>query len=104
MPVGCACGAEYGPDGWAESKRHMQEVFALAVVRALHRPCETCLGSGTWHKMAGILICPDCDGRGRVLTPLPPLVFQDERGDTWKVEKFEDREGDMCSALVWRDR
>lgn len=104
VPVGCSCGERFAEPGWPAGRRHMREVIARAVMRALHRPCETCHGSGQWRKMAGLLICPDCDGRGKVLTPLPPMVFQDERGYIWHVEEdLAGHEDEVVRARVWRE-
>lgn len=90
VPVSCSCGKRYDDPGneWAQSRRHIREVQALAVVRALHRTCDTCEGRGIWRKMKGDLICPDCDGTGRVITPLPPMMFQDEQGHPWRVDEI----------------
>lgn len=87
VPVNCSCGLVYSAgSAWSECKAHQREVLALAMLAALHRTCETCLGSGLWHKFRATFECPDCDGRGRTLTPLPPMHFQDASGAAWVVD------------------
>ena len=101
IPVGCSCGMLYSRDaGWEECKEHLREMLAQAVVRALHRPCESCLGTGMWHRFRADFECPDCDGRGRTLTPLPPMAFQDADGATWVVDELLHGTG---RAVVHRD-
>lgn len=105
VPVGCSCGVQYNPKvGWAESKGHLREVAAQAVLAALHRPCESCLGTGTWVKMRAEFECPVCEGRGRTLPALPPMVFQDRSGAAWAVADFDDTSADAIWVLVRRDR
>lgn len=104
IPRGCSCGLTYDPArAWEASKRHLREVAARAVVAALHRPCDSCLGSGIWHRLRQDYECPECGGRGRTLTPLPEMTFQDPDGSTWVVEGFEARERDSIWAQVHRD-
>jgi hypothetical protein len=86
--TGCSCGVRYGSfDPYAESRAHLREAILVDVLRGLTGPCATCRGSGTWRKLTGSLTCPDCDGFGRTLFPLPPLQFRDEEGAVWQVTK-----------------
>lgn len=101
VPVGCACGLGYSSnDPMGGARRHMQEVRAHAVVQALHRPCDSCLGTGTWTKMRGTFECADCEGRGRTLTPLGRNRFFDEDDRTWTVQGIEDVEEGWGRAWV----
>lgn len=100
-PIGCTCGEQF-EDGWSDARRHLREAHAEAVIQALRRPCETCHGSGTWRKMTGLLTCPDCDGLGVVLTPLPPMLYRDRNGQVWSVETTGDEdETGARPARVW---
>jgi hypothetical protein len=104
IPVGCSCGVSYGPNaGWEDSKQHLREVMARAMLGALHRPCDSCLGSGIWRRLRRDYECPECDGRGRTLTPLPPMAFQDDEGNPWVVDRLEGRDRDLVWAQVFRD-
>lgn len=86
--IGCSCGMRYASaDPFAESRAHLREAILVDTLRALTGPCTTCRGSGTWRKLAGNLTCPDCDGFGRTLFPLPPMQFRDEQGAVWQVTK-----------------
>jgi hypothetical protein len=86
--TGCSCGVRYGSDDpFAESRAHLREAILIDTLRALMGPCATCRGSGVWRKLAGELTCPDCDGFGRTLFPLPPMQYRDEQGAVWQVTK-----------------
>lgn len=99
-PTGCSCGKQFtGGDEWGQARRHMREESALAVVRALHRPCETCLGSGVWQKLRVDMICPDCEGTGRVMAPLPPMMFRDHDGAMFWVDRVNPFRAD--ASVVW---
>lgn len=103
LPTGCSCGKQFSAgDEWAQTRRHLREEMALAVVRALHRPCETCLGSGIWQKLRQDMICPDCEGTGRVITPLPPMMFRDHNGVMWWVDRSNPFRADASTAWVHR--
>jgi hypothetical protein len=104
LPVGCSCGITYREGfEWEESKQHLREVAARATLGALHRPCDHCLGSGIWRRLRRDYECPECGGRGRTLTPLPPMTFQDPDGDTWVVDGFEARDRGSVWTQVFRD-
>lgn len=99
-PVGCSCGLTYRSPGWDASKRHLHEVAARALVGTLRRPCDSCFGSGLWHRLDHDYECPECDGRGATLTPLPPMTFQDHDGHTWVVDKLKARDDSPTWAQV----
>lgn len=89
--VSCSCGVAYtSQDRFGESRAHLREAILVETLRTLSGPCATCRGSGTWRKMAGELTCPDCDGFGRTLFPLPPMQYRDAKGAVWQVTKTND--------------
>lgn len=104
VPIDCSCGLQYGRDaGWDESRQHLREEMARAMLTTLQRPCESCLGSGTWQRMRSDFVCPDCGGRGRTIMPLPPMVFQDRDGETWVVDGFEANDPSLGWARIHKD-
>jgi rubredoxin len=105
VPTDCSCGHEYARDvGWEESRRHLREEMARAVLNALQRPCESCLGSGVWERMRTDYECPECGGQGRTIMPLPTMVFQSTDGETWVVDGFEANDPALGWARVHKDR
>lgn len=101
VPTACSCGKRFAAgEAWVEARQHLREEMALAVVRALHRPCETCLGSGVWRKLRQDMECPDCEGAGRVITPLPPMMFRDHDGKMFWVETTNQFRADASVAWV----
>lgn len=104
IPVSCSCGVVYDTNtAWENSKAHMREVAARAILSALHRPCESCLGSGVWQRLRQDYECPECGGLGRTLTPLPAMTFQDSEGGTWVVDGFGAEGRDGTFVQVHRD-
>jgi hypothetical protein len=100
VPVSCSCGRQFASGNeWEQARRHLREEMALAVVRALHRVCETCLGSGIWRKLRQDMECPDCEGTGRVLAPLPPMMYRNDEGQMFWVERSNPFRDD--AFLVW---
>lgn len=84
--TGCSCGVQYmSADPFSESRAHLRETVLVDTLRTLTGPCPLCRGSGTWRKLAGELTCPDCDGFGRTLLPLPPMQYRDATGAVWQV-------------------
>lgn len=86
--MGCSCGMRYGSDDpFAESHAHLRQVAAMATISAITGVCDTCQGSGLWEKFRGTLTCPDCDGLGETVLPLPPMHYRDLKGVVWVVTK-----------------
>lgn len=92
-PTHCSCRAQFSSDDpFREAHAHLLEALVQATVRALTGPCDTCNGTGTWRKFAGMLTCPDCNGLGQSVLPLKPMEFRDDHGEVWLVTKLVDEE------------
>lgn len=102
-PTECSCGVEFGQAGWDGARAHLHEMMARSAIKALHRPCDNCLGAGVWHRSQGDFICAECDGRGQTLTPLPAMTFQDQGGQAWIVDGFETTNPAAVWARVHKD-
>jgi hypothetical protein len=83
----CSCGVTFtGADPFIESRAHMREVLVRAALQELSGPCLACRGSGVWRDGRTAVKCPDCDGVGTTMVPLPPMQFRDVQGDVWRVK------------------
>ena len=102
-PVACRCGESFDDtdDRFAAYRGHVRRAVVAALVGALTGPCDTCRGRGVWTKMAGTLPCPDCDGSGETLLPLPAMHFRDREGAVWQVMELLDDTRAVVSKRDW---